>query len=271
MSENCPTCGRVFDSSRGLRVHHAAAHDELLPNRTCGDCGEEFYAEHGVKYCSDRCRDRSVSFEGSSHPNYSGGKTETDCEICGTSFEYYPSEKRGLYCSTCVETESWRHRPDITGEQNPRWTGGKQPFDCDVCGTTVHRYPSEAGETVCCGESCRAAWLSEAFTGEGPPNRAGGDVGPYGLGWAAARAATLERDDHACVRCGTDREAIGREPDVHHVVPVRRFVAHPTLTVADAHALHNLVSLCPACHRALEGRTPTRRQHVWFQHAVGSG
>jgi 5-methylcytosine-specific restriction endonuclease McrA len=266
-----PDLCREFDSSRGLRVHHAAAHDELLANRTCADCGEEFYTEHEVKYCSDRCRDRSVSSEGASNPNYDGGKTRAECELCGSAFEYYPSEKRGLYCSTCVENESWRHRPEITGDGHPRWTGGKRPFDRDVCGATVRRYPSEVGETVCCSESCRAAWLSEAFTGEGHPNWAGGDVGPYGPGWATARTKALDRDDHTCICCGVDRDALGREPDVHHIVPVRTFADHPTATIADAHTLDNLVSLCPACHRSIEGRTPERRQDVWFQHVVGTG
>ena len=48
-----PTCGRSFDSQRGLGVHHSAAHDdvlsnhdELFPNRECACCGVKFHSEH---------------------------------------------------------------------------------------------------------------------------------------------------------------------------------------------------------------------------------
>jgi len=40
---DCPTCGRNFASERGVRQHHAMVHDRSLPNRTCADCGAEFY------------------------------------------------------------------------------------------------------------------------------------------------------------------------------------------------------------------------------------
>jgi 5-methylcytosine-specific restriction endonuclease McrA len=59
------------------------------------------------------------------------------------------------------------------------------------------------------------------------------------------RRRALERDDHACV-------IFGRNPDVHHIVPVRRFVDSPVLTERDAHTLDNVVCLCSACHRKVE-------------------
>jgi hypothetical protein len=117
MTERCPTCGDTFDSTRGLGVHHSAAHDELLPNRTCAACEETFHSEHERKYCSEDCRETAVSFEGENNPNWGGGRTSTTCERCGAEFLYYPSEKPGLYCSECVENEQWRHDRDITGQQ----------------------------------------------------------------------------------------------------------------------------------------------------------
>ncbi len=107
MSFECPTCKSAFDTRRGLGVHHSLVHDEQLPNRECANCGEEFYSSYAKKYCTKECYYENVSFENEENPNYRGGKKSTECEICGAEFEYYPSEKKGLYCSDCVEDESW--------------------------------------------------------------------------------------------------------------------------------------------------------------------
>lgn len=265
---DCPTCGQVFDSKRGLGVHHSTSHGEKLPNRECTACGEEFYREHEQKYCSDGCRDEAVSFAGEANPNYGGGKEQTNCEICGTEFEYYSSEKEGLYCEECVENTEWRHRPDIEEENHPRWVGGRITTSCDVCDSTVERYPSEIdAEAVLCSKECQSRWLSEAFLGDGHPNWEGGGTDNYGQGWNATRRAALERDDYACVRCGTDTDDLGRNPDVHHIVPVRVFVEADGQDRTDAHDLDNVASLCPGCHRRAEfGNVPRNR----LRRAVGA-
>jgi len=264
----CPTCGRMFDSRRGLGVHHSTGHDERLPNRECSECGAEFFKEYEQKYCSDECREEAVSFEGESHPNYSGAKESTECEICETEFEYYPSEKEGLYCSECVENAEWRHRPDIEQENHPRWVGGQSTVSCDVCGSTVERYPSGMeGEVVLCSRECQSEWLSEAFTGDGHPNWEGGGNEAYGAGWAATREAALERDGYTCVLCGTDADDLGRNPDVHHIVPVRTYVEAGSHDKTEAHELDNVVTLCPGCHRRSEfGNVPKNR----LRRAVGA-
>ena len=264
MSANCPTCGRNFASERGMRVHHALVHDERLPNRECANCEARFYSEEERRYCSESCRDESVSFEGEANPNYRGGKETTDCEICGEGFEYYPSEKPGLHCPSCVEGENWRHRPDVSGANNPRWRGGKAELSCVVCDEPFERYPSDiTGEVSLCSNECRATWLSETFIGSGHPNWRGGGNHSYGRGWNEVRERALERDDRTCVRCGTDAEELGRNPDVHHIVPVRAFLESPVLIEADAHTLDNVVSLCPSCHRTAEFGGVSRHELRW--------
>lgn len=258
---DCPSCGESFDSRRGLGVHHSSVHDALLPNRECARCGTAFHAEHEKKYCSEDCLDEAVSFEGEDNPNYCGGMKSAECDLCDSRFEYYPSEKPGLYCETCVRTEEWRHERDISGRRNPRLSGGEVDVECDECGTTFRRNESAiTSENVFCSRECQYDWLSEAFAGDGHPNWRGGVEANYGPGWRRVRERALERDDHRCVLCGTTEDELGRNPDVHHVVPVRRFVETPVTTERDAHYLENVVSLCPGCHRRAEfGRVSAER------------
>jgi predicted nucleic acid-binding Zn ribbon protein len=253
VTERCPICGDTFESSRGLGVHHSAAHDELLPNRECAACGEAFHSEHEQKYCSDDCREGAVSFEGEDNPNWDGGMESTTCDICGSSFRYYPSEKPGLYCPDCVASEAWRHDRDITGERNPRWSGGTVALDCDNCGVSFERRPVLIeSEKTFCSRDCQYEWLSDEFTGDGHPNWRGGGMPNYRGDWREVRRRALERDDGSCVVCDTDRDELGRNPDVHHLVPVRAYAESPDHDRDDAHFLDNVVCLCPSCHRRAE-------------------
>jgi quercetin dioxygenase-like cupin family protein/5-methylcytosine-specific restriction endonuclease McrA len=130
--------------------------------------------------------------------------------------------------------------------------------DCVVCGTTVERAPNSlTGDRVFCSDECHYDWLSAAFTGEGHPNWAGGDVGPYGQRWAGVRRDALERNGHTCVLCETDADDLGRNRDVHRFVPVRWFVAAADRDRTDARRLANVVTLCPACHRGVEASEET--------------
>jgi len=211
MFHDCPICDRSFETRRGLGVHHVHAHDERLPNRECRNCGNEFYCEYKRVYCSETCLEESVSFNGANNPNYCDAMEETTCDICGDSFEYYPSEKEGLYCPDCVENEPWREIPEVSGSNHPRWNGGQVTVKCSVCGTALERKPSNVtGETVLCGKECQRTWLSEEFTGEGHPNWKGGGNWPYGQGWNRVRERALERDGYECAVCGKPKEEIGR-------------------------------------------------------------
>ena len=40
---DCPTCGKSLNTEQGSRQHHTKVHGDPLPNRTCEECGEEFY------------------------------------------------------------------------------------------------------------------------------------------------------------------------------------------------------------------------------------
>lgn len=233
-----------------MRVHHSRQHGERLPNRVCDVCDDQFYCKHEKRYCSPKCRQEGRSLSGSSNPNFRGGKETASCEICSTQFEYYPSEKEGIYCPECVNSKTWQEPPVVRGEEHPRWKGGKRGGECTVCGETVVRYPSNmTGEVTVCSEACRRRWLSEEFSGEGHPNWKGGGNEAYGKGWHAVRQRALERDDYTCVLCSKTKAEIGRNPDVHHIVPVRVFIESDEYAREDAHVLTNVITLCIDCHR----------------------
>lgn len=253
MAFSCPTCRSEFDTRRGLGVHHSLVHDERLPNRTCTRCGGEFYSSYKKKYCSKGCRYDDDSEESEGKRAYRHGKERAECRICGTEFEYYASNKKGLYCSDCVENESWRATPTLRGSENPHWNGGKLEVECAMCDDIIKRYPSGfTGDVAVCSEECRRTWLSEAFTGAGHPNWRGGGNESYGTGWRRIRKQALQRDGYACVHCSKTKRELGRNPDVHHIVPVRWFEASEDHEKTDAHYLENVVSLCIACHRKAE-------------------
>ncbi|WP_345893356.1 HNH endonuclease [Halorientalis brevis] len=256
----CPECDRVFDTRNGLAIHHSKKHGEVLPNRQCHNCEGYFHSEHQKKYCSDVCREEAVSFAGANNPNYNGGRETTTCQICDQEFEYYPSEKRGLYCPSCVETEQWRTPPTIEGQDHPRWSGGKQTVTCVVCGSEDERWPSEMSDVIVCSEECRKQWLSEAFTGEGHPNWKGGGSPSYGKGWNEIRSQALERDGYQCRVCGVTPDELDRNPDVHHIIPVRVYAESENHSTEDAHRLDNVISLCISCHRKADhGKIPRGR------------
>ena len=114
---DCLTCGKSLASERGMRQHHTKVHDEPLPNRTCGECGEEFYDPKARRtYCED-----CYTGAGRQNGNWKGAKEETDCEICGSEFEYYPSDKNGVYCPECVvEAEEFLGTPSYADKDIPR-------------------------------------------------------------------------------------------------------------------------------------------------------
>lgn len=259
---DCPTCAASFDTKRGRGVHHVHAHGERLPNRTCDYCGEPFYSDYAKRYCSRNCLLESDSYAGENNPNYKGGKEMAECRICGTSFEYYPSEKPGLFCADCVKGELWQTPPDLSGADNPSWTGGKIEVICEVCGSVFRRRRSalEKGNATLCSRECHSEWLSESFTGEGHPNWKGGGNEAYGKGWRRAKLAVLDRDDHTCVICGTTSEELGRNPDVHHIVPVRSFLDTPIADKTDAHVPRNLITLCIRCHRRADFGRPSKAE-----------
>lgn len=71
------------------------------------------------------------------------------------------------------------------------------------------------------------------------------DPNNYGPNWPAQRNQTRARDGYRCQMCGAPEQ--GREHDVHHKIPFRRFDSY-----RQANQLTNLITLCRVCHRRAE-------------------
>ncbi|MFC4407091.1 HNH endonuclease [Haloarchaeobius iranensis] len=234
----CPTCEKVLSTERGMRQHHTKVHGVSLPNRKCSGCGTEFYDPKArLEYCDD-CNPNAGEHNG----NWQDATERAACARCGDAFEYYPSDKDGVYCPTCVD-ESDEFLGDASWEV---WDVQRVDRNCDECGVEMTVLKSDRERSVgrFCSRDCLSAWMSTDEEW---------DPSDYSGSWYPVKRAALERDDHECQSCGRTRTDMGREPDVHHIVPVREFD-----DPQDAHTIENVICLCRSCHRLAEiGRIPT--------------
>jgi 5-methylcytosine-specific restriction endonuclease McrA len=242
MGHGCPTCGKELRTEQGMRQHHAKVHGESLPNRTCEGCGTDFYDEKGrLAYCDD-CNPNAGEHNG----NWKDAKETADCRLCDSEFEYYPSDKDGVFCPSCVEeAEDFLGTPSYELREIERVERA-----CEQCGKVSEYLKSvvEYGWGRFCSHECKSRWMSENWRGSDHHSWKGGtDRSWYTGSWARIRKEARERDNHACRLCGKTKAEIGREPDVHHIDPVRTFEDSE-----DAHRLDNVVCLCPGCHAKAE-------------------
>ena len=97
-----------------------------------------------------------------------------------------------------------------------------------------------------CGRACAEKWREETWTREGTvcldgrPEYRGGD-------WDTQARKVRERDGYTCRICGRTERDVGKQLDVHHILPFRLFRSN-----LEANRLENLLSVCPSCHRKLE-------------------
>jgi 5-methylcytosine-specific restriction endonuclease McrA len=161
----------------------------------------------------------------------------SECEVCGTTFEYYESnDKCGKFCSReCYQDD------------------GEMTVSCDWCGGDITRQVNRLTRSShhFCSKECRGSWLSRNITGEDHPQWNGGNSGSYGAAWRQVRRAVLERDGGRCCSCGTKEDL-----EVHHEIPLSTF-DNPER----ANQMTNLVTLCSSCHSEVEAsRKPEWKQ-----------
>lgn len=117
----CPSCTRLFDSERGMKVHHAKEHGESLAKESteCDYCSTQFeYYPSNQKgiACSD-CRGEAIS------DGKDLGETEK-CEECNSEVPIEPWEREWkdmFFCDMDCKAEFQRGKG---GEGHPTWKGG---------------------------------------------------------------------------------------------------------------------------------------------------
>ncbi|MCO8244042.1 MULTISPECIES: HNH endonuclease [unclassified Haladaptatus] len=235
----CPTCNKSFDSQQGVRIHHTHKHGESLPNRTCKGCGKQFYDEKARKQFCQSCSPNAAENNG----NWRGGRVITECHECGSEFSYYPSNKKGIYCSDCIQK--------ATGllPENPSKKGKRIETECLYCHEQMIVRPSRnkgRSRGIFCDMGCYGSWLSENIVGENHHQWEDSTINYTGRWWRIRQQA-LERDARTCQQCGKTESEIGQTPDVHHIIRLREF-DNPQ----EAHRLDNVITLCRSCHRNVE-------------------
>lgn len=92
----------------------------------------------------------------------------------------------------------------------------------------------------------------DAHKGEKSYRWHGGSDHYRGPNWQEQRRKARKRDDYTCQNCGVTEIELGKELDVHHVVPYRLFDNYEK-----ANVLSNLISYCNSCHIRIEHETET--------------
>lgn len=248
MTAECPTCGRDdFTSKRGMKQHHAKAHNESLGRETvtlsCDECGDSYEKREDLanesRFCSANCQ--AIGRE-----TREKTRVESACEWCDKTYKHHPNRERRFCSRGCFH--DWRV-DYISGESSP--LANKVVRKCDECGETFKRQESRAtlNERDYCSREC----YHTNYNGENAPNWKGGGVSYYGPNWLSQRRAALKRDDHECQDCGLTREQhhekYGKDLEVHHKTPIRTFE-----DTSDANQLSNLITVCMNCHVERENR-----------------
>lgn len=146
-------------------------------------------------------------------------------------------------CKYCGETRTdvkylrvhmtWQHKDEIA-----------TTVPCNWCGADIEVKEWEIDDRHYCSRECSKAWNSYIRSGERSPLYKHGKS--RGRRYEYFSDLIRFRDDNRCLRCGaTVGASDGRQVHTHHLIPED-----------DGGGIFdpcNVISLCNACHRKLEG------------------
>ena len=230
---------------KGSAESSTASDDKEFSCPTCDRDG--FKSWSGVKIHHSKIHDESIA------------GIEVSCDYCNSKFrrkKHRLEENENQFCDQRCQGDYYREV--MKPCEAPRWKGGKVTKECLICGDEFESRPNRNKKM--CSRKCHGKYISQRQSGEGHPNWKGGKVNYYGRNWQQQRTKARERDKRECQICGVIEEDLGRELDVHHITPVRKFKEqHGQEWWKRANKLDNLISLCPSCHQTWEG-IPLRPQ-----------
>ena len=126
---------------------------------------------------------------------------------------------------------------------------------CACCAAEVKApkwYVNQGAKLYFCSSACRMAWEADSWLKEtsvcldGRPDYRGAN-------WSIQSQKARARDKYVCQMCYVTEEHLGKQLDVHHVIPYRLFKSS-----LEANRLDNLISLCHACHMKVEAENNQR-------------
>ncbi len=188
------------------------------------------------------------SYQGSSNPNWRGGRCEIVCKRCGSLFSVIPSRAdKAAFCSRSCFIEHEREiKPDWNGLKygvNVVRKAGKGKrrvqyvqIACRQCSAVFEIPPGRVGLKVFCSVKCQMAWRSSTHGKQGNPNWRGGiSRHPYHFNWHVVRKSVVDRDQGKCQNpsCYGERGQL----DVHHI-DYNKSNCDP----------FNLIALCDSCN-----------------------
>jgi len=242
----CPTCGKEFKSSRGVKIHHKQAHSESLkPSVNCEYCGDEFKIKprrkNTARFCSEQCQD---NFLNENH------RSRLECDHCGEEYTVKAAEAdSSRWCSRECQTDALRVAH--TGSDSPLWSGGEATVTCDYCGDEYNVKQAKVEETRFCSLSCKGDAYAEERRGPDHPQWQGG----YSALAATLRSLTgpmswnrmsEEHRGDQCYFCECSGEDNDHAHHVHHIIPV---------LAGGLSEKWNLITLCSSCHKTVESYT----------------
>lgn len=221
-------------------------------DRTCETCGNHFTATPSevkkgwAKYCSRTCYDAA-------------GHIERTCAQCGITYTAHRSQHERYGSKFCCKAcyAAWQkdnppaHLPPapVYGKDNHAWR--KVVVNCDNCGREIERTPYRLQKLNhhFCNAKCMGEWRSNNIVGEKHPLWKEDSRGPsYGPNWYGQRKKVRSRANYCCQHCGISEKKLGKQLDVHHLIPFRTFNGDYKL----ANRLDNLIALCNSCHKLAE-------------------
>lgn len=130
---DCPTCGDSFDTTSGMKIHHARSHGESISGKlvTCDSCGDEFRRKKSHirdnNFCSKSCESdwKSSNMIGKSNPSYNGGMVLVNCSHCSSDLKRKQSvveKQNNFFCDQNCQGQ-WRS-DNLSGENSWAYKDG---------------------------------------------------------------------------------------------------------------------------------------------------
>jgi len=123
---------------------------------------------------------------------------------------------------------------------------------CATCSKVlrVPKWYAERGVRLYfCSPRCSEEWRKKAYPSDEELVKLDGRPEFKGANWPLQSQKARERDNFTCQMCGVTERELGRQLDVHHIIPFRFFKSS-----LEANKLSNLITLCHSCHMKLEAK-----------------